>query len=154
MQADASAIIRLHGKDWADMFKLTRLFFNQLDQHCRHDRVAHAVLSAGDDPGDGQSGAGKQSGFDADSADFGSAGTRRLPRHRDARPPQEFASQRLAARLTEVVREMMRDSLVVRVNVFSRQGIVIFSTDRDRSVRTRPTTPDSNLRSTDTSPAI
>src|SRR5471030_549363 len=46
--------------------------------------------------------------------------------------PQEFAAQRLAARLTEVVKELMRDSLVVRVNLFSRRGVVIFSTDRDQ----------------------
>jgi signal transduction histidine kinase len=45
---------------------------------------------------------------------------------------QEFAAQRLAARLTEVVKELMRDSLVVRVNLFSRRGVVIFSTDRDQ----------------------
>ncbi len=45
--------------------------------------------------------------------------------------PQEFAAQRLAARLTEVIKELMRESRVVRVNVFSRQGVVIFSTDRE-----------------------
>jgi signal transduction histidine kinase len=46
--------------------------------------------------------------------------------------PQEFAARRLAARLTEVVKELMRSSLVVRVNLFSRRGVVIFSTDRDQ----------------------
>src|SRR5476649_2712629 len=46
--------------------------------------------------------------------------------------PQEFAARRLAARLTEVVKELMRNSPVVRVNLFSRRGVVIFSTDRDQ----------------------
>ena len=48
--------------------------------------------------------------------------------------PREFAAQRLSARLTEVVKELMRDSvgLVVRVNLFDRRGVVIFSTDRDQ----------------------
>jgi len=47
---------------------------------------------------------------------------------------QESSAQRLAARITEVVSESMRNKLglVVRVNLFNRGGIVIFSTDRDR----------------------
>jgi len=48
--------------------------------------------------------------------------------------PHEFAAQRLAARITEVVAELMRNNVgpVVRVNLFNRVGVVIFSTDRDR----------------------
>jgi signal transduction histidine kinase len=46
--------------------------------------------------------------------------------------PEEFAAQKLAARLTEIVKELMRDSLVARVNLFNRRGVVIFSTDRDQ----------------------
>lgn len=46
--------------------------------------------------------------------------------------PEDFAAQRLAARLTEIVKELMRDSLVARVNLFDRRGVVIFSTDRDQ----------------------
>jgi signal transduction histidine kinase len=48
--------------------------------------------------------------------------------------PQQFAAQPLAARITEVVKELMRNNpgLMVRVNLFNRLGVVIFSTDRDR----------------------
>jgi two-component system, NarL family, sensor kinase len=51
--------------------------------------------------------------------------------HADSR---ELAAQRLAARLADVVKELMRDSvgLVMRVMLFDRQGVVIFSTDRDQ----------------------
>lgn len=47
---------------------------------------------------------------------------------------KEFAAQRLAARITEVVTELMRSNvgMVVRVNLFNRGGVVVFSTDRDR----------------------
>jgi len=47
---------------------------------------------------------------------------------------QEFSAQRLGARITEVVADLMRNNfgLVVRVNLFNRGGVVIFSTDRDR----------------------
>jgi two-component system, NarL family, sensor kinase len=47
---------------------------------------------------------------------------------------QEFAAQRLAARITQVAKEMMRNNPgpVVRVNLFNRVGVVIFSTDSDR----------------------
>lgn len=53
------------------------------------------------------------------------------------------AAQRLATRLSEVVeQESTRDSLgpVVRVNLFDRRGVVIFSTDRDRIGRHEPNT--------------
>jgi signal transduction histidine kinase len=48
--------------------------------------------------------------------------------------PQEFSAQRLAARLTEVVKELRRDSPgpVIRVILFDRRGVVIFSTDREQ----------------------
>ena len=47
---------------------------------------------------------------------------------------QDVAAQRLAARLNEVVKESARASPgpVVRVNLFDRRGLVIFSTDRDQ----------------------
>jgi sensor histidine kinase regulating citrate/malate metabolism len=47
---------------------------------------------------------------------------------------QEIAAQRLAARLTEAVEELAHDSpgRVVRVILFNRRGVVIFSTDRDQ----------------------
>jgi len=47
---------------------------------------------------------------------------------------KEFAAQRLAARITEVVQELMSHDSgpVVRVNLFDSVGVVIFSTDRDR----------------------
>ena len=47
---------------------------------------------------------------------------------------REFAAQRLAARITEVITELMRYNFgpVVRVNLFDNVGVVIFSTDRDR----------------------
>jgi signal transduction histidine kinase len=47
---------------------------------------------------------------------------------------RESSAQRLAARITEVVSELTRNNagLVVRVNLFDRGGVVIFSTDRGR----------------------
>lgn len=55
---------------------------------------------------------------------------------------KKFAAQRLAERITEVVSELMRYNHlgpVVRVNVFDRVGVVIFSTDRDRIGRNQST---------------
>lgn len=44
--------------------------------------------------------------------------------------PQERAAQRLSARVTEVLNEVRRDALVVKVKLYNRRGMVTFSTDR------------------------
>lgn len=46
--------------------------------------------------------------------------------------PQEPAVQRLSARITDVLSEVRRDALVVKVKLYNRRGMVAFSTERSQ----------------------
>lgn len=46
--------------------------------------------------------------------------------------PQELPAQRLSARITEVLSEVRRDALVVKVKLYNRRGMIAYSTERSQ----------------------